>query len=58
MIVTKIALPRRTFLRGVDYTDAPAVRQIVRDAARDDYRFTSLILAVTRSAPFTMRRAE
>ena len=44
--------------RGVDYTDAPAVRQIVRDAARDDYRFTSVILAVTRSAPFTMRRAE
>jgi hypothetical protein len=44
--------------RGIDYTDAPAVRQIVRDAARDDYRFTSVILAVARSAPFTMRRAE
>jgi hypothetical protein len=44
--------------RGVEYADAPAVRQIVRDAARDDYRFTSVIVAVARSAPFTMRRAE
>jgi hypothetical protein len=44
--------------RGIDYSDAPAIRQIVRDASRDDYRFTSVILAMTRSAPFTMRRAE
>jgi hypothetical protein len=44
--------------RGVDYHDGPAIRQIVREAARDDYRFSSVILALTRSAPFTMRRAE
>ena len=25
--------------RGVDYHDAPAIRQIRRDAAADDYRF-------------------
>ena len=60
VFVTTLAEKLLTFAlgRGVDDTDAPAVRQIVRDAARDDYRFTSVILAVTRSAPFTMRRAE
>ena len=41
--------------RGVDYLDAPTVRQIVRDAARDDYRWSSLILGIVRSAPFQQR---
>ena len=44
--------------RGVDYTDAPAVRQIRRDAAADGYRFSSLVTALVRSAPFQMRRSE
>jgi mono/diheme cytochrome c family protein len=43
--------------RGVEYHDLPAVRAIVRDAARDDYRFTSLIRAIIESAPFQMRRS-
>ena len=29
--------------RGVEYQDMPVVRAIVRDAARNDYRFSSLI---------------
>ena len=41
--------------RGVNYLDAPTVRQIVRDAARDDYRWSSLILGIVRSAPFQQR---
>ena len=41
--------------RGVDYLDAPAVREIVRDAARDDYRWSSLVLGIVRSAPFQQR---
>ena len=41
--------------RGVDYLDAPTVRQIVRDAARDDYRWSSLVLGIVRSAPFQQR---
>ena len=41
--------------RGVDYLDAPTVRQIVRDAARDDYRWSSLVLGIVRSAPFRQR---
>ena len=41
--------------RGLDYRDMPAVRAIVRDAARDNYRFSSLILGVIRSPQFQMR---
>jgi hypothetical protein len=43
--------------RGLAYTDAPTVRSIVRESAKDDYRFSSVILGITRSAPFQMRRA-
>ena len=43
--------------RGVEYYDAPAVRAIVRDAAGDGYRLSSLVKGVVRSAPFQMRRS-
>jgi hypothetical protein len=43
--------------RGVTYADEPAVRQIRRTAAADNYRFPSLIAAIAESAPFQMRRA-
>jgi mono/diheme cytochrome c family protein len=41
--------------RGLDYHDRPAVRAIVRDAAGGEYRFTALVMAMVRSAPFQMR---
>ena len=41
--------------RGVDYLDAPTVRHIVRDAARDDYRWSSLVLGIVESTPFQQR---
>jgi len=41
--------------RGLEYYDMPAVRSIVRDAGRSDYRFTSIVLGVVRSVPFQMR---
>jgi mono/diheme cytochrome c family protein len=44
--------------RGVEYYDAPAVRKIVRDAGKDEYRFSSIILGIVKSVPFQMRRAE
>ncbi len=44
--------------RGLDHTDAPAVRTILRTAADDDYRLSSLILGVAQSAPFQMRRSQ
>jgi mono/diheme cytochrome c family protein len=43
--------------RGVEYYDAPAVRQIVRDAEKDGYRFSSLMLGIVKSTPFHMRKA-
>lgn len=43
--------------RGLDYHDAPAIRQIMRDAAADDFRWHSVILGISRSQPFQMRRA-
>jgi len=44
--------------RGLDYHDAPAVRQIVRDASKHDYRFSELVLGIARSVPFQMRSSE
>jgi mono/diheme cytochrome c family protein len=44
--------------RGLEYYDAPTVRAITRAAARDDYRFSALILGVVNSTPFQMRRPE
>ena len=41
--------------RGIEYYDAPAVRQVLRDAEPDDYRFASLILGIVKSVPFQMR---
>jgi hypothetical protein len=43
--------------RGVEHSDMPAIRAVLRTAARDDYRFTSLIRAIVESAPFQMRRS-
>jgi mono/diheme cytochrome c family protein len=42
--------------RSVEYYDMPTVRQIVRDAARNNYRFSSLVMGVVKSAPFQMRK--
>lgn len=42
--------------RGLEYYDMPAVRGIVRNAAEDDYRWSSVILGVIESDPFQMRR--
>jgi hypothetical protein len=44
--------------RGLDHYDRPAIREIVREAARGDYRWSSFILATVRSVPFQMRTAD
>ncbi len=41
--------------RGIDEHDAPAVRQIVRDAKTDNYRFSRIVLSIVQSPPFQMR---
>ena len=44
--------------RGLEHYDMPAVRRIVREAADDDYRWSSLVLGIVRSLPFQMRSSE
>jgi hypothetical protein len=41
--------------RGVEYYDAPAIRAIVRDARRHDFRLSSIVLGIVTSTPFQMR---
>ncbi|MGH9240763.1 MAG: DUF1592 domain-containing protein [Vicinamibacterales bacterium] len=43
--------------RSVESYDMPAVRQIVRDASRDNYRFSSIVMGIVKSAPFQMRKS-
>src|SRR5437899_2379313 len=43
--------------RQLEYYDAPAIRAIMRAAAADDYRWSSMIQAIVKSTPFQMRRA-
>ena len=41
--------------RGLEYYDQPTVRQIVRDASANDYRWSSLILGIAKSPTFLTR---
>ena len=41
--------------RGVEYYDMPVIRSIVRDADRNNDKFTSILMGVIKSAPFQMR---
>jgi hypothetical protein len=41
--------------RGVESYDAPAIRQITREARDDWWRFSSLVVGIARSVPFQMR---
>jgi len=41
--------------RGLDYHDMPIVRAIVRDAKKNDYRFSSILMGIINSDPFQMR---
>jgi len=43
--------------REIEYSDAPAVRGILRQAAPGGYRWSSLILGIVSSTPFQMRRS-
>lgn len=42
--------------RGLRYQDMPAVRDIVRESAKDDYRFESLIRGIVASPSFQMKQ--
>jgi mono/diheme cytochrome c family protein len=40
--------------RELEYYDMPAVRKITREAAANDYRWSSIILGIVNSVPFQM----
>jgi hypothetical protein len=40
--------------RGVEYQDMPLVRSISHDAAKQQDRFSALVMGVVRSKPFQM----
>jgi hypothetical protein len=40
--------------RGVEHTDMPVVRSIVRDAGRNNNKFSAIVLGIVKSAPFQM----
>ena len=44
--------------RRTEYYDMPAVRSIIRDAAKNDYKMSSFILGVINSAAFKMAKPE
>ena len=41
--------------RGTDYYDMPVVRGIVRDGAKQNYRFSALVMGIVNSPPFQMK---
>jgi hypothetical protein len=60
MFVGTLAEKLLTFAlgRGVEPSDAPAIRQVIREAQQNDYRFSALIEGLVTSTPFLMRAAE
>ena len=41
--------------RETKYYDMPAVRTVMRDAAKNRYRFSDLVIGIVKSAPFQMK---
>jgi mono/diheme cytochrome c family protein len=41
--------------RGLDPSDMPIVRRIVKKAAQNDYKLSSIVMGIIESAPFQMR---
>jgi hypothetical protein len=42
--------------RGLEYYDKPAARDIIRQAAKENYRMSAFVTAIVKSTPFQMRR--
>jgi hypothetical protein len=40
--------------RGIEYYDLPAIREVARESATAEYRWSALILGIVRSRPFSM----
>jgi mono/diheme cytochrome c family protein len=44
--------------RGVEYPDMPVIRSIVREASKDNNRFSAVVMAIVKSPQFQMRVKE
>jgi hypothetical protein len=44
--------------RGVEYFDMPSVRKIVRDAKRDNYKFSSIVMGIVNAPAFQSSMVE
>jgi cytochrome c5 len=44
--------------RGVEHKDKPLVRGVARDAAAQNYRFSSIVLGIVKSPAFQMKKAQ
>jgi hypothetical protein len=44
--------------RGLEYYDMPTVRMIEQSASKDDYRFSALVMAMVKSTPFELKKAQ
>jgi len=44
--------------RRIEYYDMPAIRKIIKDAAKDNNRFSAFVLGIANSRAFQMSRAE
>jgi hypothetical protein len=55
--VTVVAEKMLTYAlgRGLEPSDMPVVRRIVKKAAQNDYRLSSVVLGIVESSPFQMR---
>jgi hypothetical protein len=42
--------------RGLEHYDMPVVRDITRQAAKQNYKFSSVVLGIVHSTPFQMRK--
>jgi hypothetical protein len=42
--------------RGIEPYDGPAIRKILREAKKREYRFSAVVVGIVQSKPFTMRR--
>ena len=42
--------------RGLDYNDMPALRAVVRDAGKNEYKFSSVVMGIVKSVPFQMKQ--
>ena len=47
---------RASLGRSLTYKDMPTVRRIVREAAKQDYRFSALVWSIVNTEQFRMRR--